>query len=76
MHDKMAFIHYYQLFKIMAKTELIIRVVIDHVTPKTKHQGLNIWCKGLKEGQNIRGHNGNGESYNLTVKSIKELRVK
>ena len=60
----------------MAKTELFIKVVIDHDTPKAKHQGLNMWCEGLKEGQNIRGLNGNGDSYSLTVKSIKELRVK
>lgn len=60
----------------MAKTELIIRVEINHDTPKTKHQGLKIWCWGLKEGQNIRGSNENGESYNLTVKSIKEIKVK
>jgi hypothetical protein len=65
-----------KFLKFMAKTELIIRVVIDHDTPKTKHQGLNIWCDGLKEGQNIRGHNGNGESYELTVKSIKDVLVK
>jgi hypothetical protein len=57
-------------------TELIIRVEIKHDTPKTKHEGLNIWCDGLKEGQRIHGCNGNGESYELTVKSIRETRTK
>ena len=58
------------------KTEFVIRVVIEHDTDKTKHQGMNIWCEGLKEGQNIRGHNGDGESYTLTVKSINEHSLK
>ena len=60
----------------MAKTKLVITVEIDHDTPKTKRQGLEIWCKGLKEDQNIRGLNGHGESYNLTVKSIREINFK
>jgi len=58
------------------KTEIIIIVEINHDTQKAKHQGLNIWCERLKEGQNIRGHNGNGDSYNLIVKSIREIQVK
>jgi len=60
----------------MAKTELFIVVEIRHDTPKTKHQALNMWCEGLKEGQDIRGRNGNGESYILTVKKIKEIKIK
>ena len=58
------------------KTEFIIRVIIDHDTAKTKHQGMDIWCEGLKEGQNIKGINGQGFRYNLTVKSVKEYNVK
>ena len=58
------------------KTEFVIRVVIEHDTEKTKHQGMKIWCEGLKEGQYIRGHNGNLEGYSLVVKSVKEYSVK
>ena len=58
----------------MAKTTLTITVEIEHDSENTKKQGLDIWCKGLKEGQNVRGRNGLDESYTLNVKQIKEVR--
>lgn len=58
------------------KTKLIIRVEITHDTPKLKHQGLEVWCEGLRVGQRIHGRNGDGDSYELTVKSIKEINIK
>ena len=38
----------------MARTEVFIKVVIYHDTPKTKHVGLDVWCKGLKVGQKTK----------------------
>ncbi len=58
----------------MAKTVVTITVEIEHDSEATKKQGLDIWCEGLKEGQNIRGRNGLGESYTLDVTQIKEVR--
>ncbi len=58
------------------KTDLIIKVSIQHDTKKAKHQGLEVWCEGLKAGQTCRGLNGMGEGYNLEVKSIKEMPKK
>jgi len=60
----------------MGKTEIIIRVSINHDSPKAKHVALNMWCDGLKEGQECKGISGAGEEYTLKVTNINERTIK
>ncbi len=60
----------------MGKTDLYIKLSIKHDSEKCKRVAIEEFCKGLKEGLEIKGQNGMGERYELKVTKVVETRKK
>jgi hypothetical protein len=58
----------------MEKTKIIITVVIEHDSELAKEQAIE--TLNLEKGKHGWGHNGIGDTYDLTVENVEEIKVK
>jgi hypothetical protein len=65
-----------RLYRVEHKTFKRAEHILNNLHLQNVSDSLLEYADGANAGQNIRGINGDGESYNLTVKSVKEIRIK